>query len=69
MLKGIEDALEENDVEKAKEICRNTRGPIASIFYQGLMRLDDGVDMVEKTVTSYGSVQMGLLEKTSLGFL
>jgi biopolymer transport protein ExbB len=63
LLKGIEDALEENDVEKAKEICRNTRGPIASIFYQGLMRLDDGVDMVEKTVTSYGSVQMGLLDK------
>ena len=63
LLKDIEEALEENDVEKAKDKCRNTRGPIASIFYQGLMRVDDGVEMVEKTVTSYGSVQMGQLDK------
>ncbi|MCQ2207209.1 MAG: MotA/TolQ/ExbB proton channel family protein [Paludibacteraceae bacterium] len=63
LLTGIESALAENDVEKAKDICRNTRGPIASIFYQGLMRVDDGVEMVEKTVTSYGSVQMGQLDK------
>lgn len=63
LLKDIEDALAENDVEKAKDKCRNTRGPIASIFYQGLMRVDDGVEMVEKTVTSYGSVQMGQLDK------
>ena len=50
-------------VEAAKEVCRNTRGPIASIFYQGLCRYDQGIDMVEKSVVSYGSVQMGLLEK------
>ena len=50
-------------VEDAKEVCRNTRGPIASIFYQGLCRYDQGIDMVEKSVVSYGSVQMGLLEK------
>ena len=47
----------------AIEYCRNSRGPVASIFYQGLMRYDQGVDMVEKSVVSYGSVQMGLLEK------
>ncbi|MFM8837897.1 MAG: MotA/TolQ/ExbB proton channel family protein, partial [Bacteroidota bacterium] len=47
----------------AKEICRNTRGPVASIFYQGLERSNEGVDIAEKAVTSYGSVQMGQLEK------
>ncbi|MFI3314901.1 MAG: MotA/TolQ/ExbB proton channel family protein, partial [Rikenellaceae bacterium] len=43
-------------------VCRNTRGPVASIFYQGLLRYDDGLDVVEKSVVSYGSVQMGQLE-------
>ena len=59
----IEGALEKGDVEGAKEIARNTRGPIASIYYQGLMRLDQGVDVVEKSVVSYGGVQAGYLEK------
>jgi len=63
LLSKVEDALENGGVEAAKEICRNTRGPIASIFYQGLSRYDQGIDMVEKSVVSYGSVQMGLLEK------
>jgi biopolymer transport protein ExbB len=62
-LKDIEDALASGGVEEAKEICRNTRGPIASIFYQGLDRVDEGVEAVEKTVVAYGGVQMGLLEK------
>jgi biopolymer transport protein ExbB len=44
-------------------LCRNTRGPIASIFYQGLDRAEEGIDMVEKSVVAYGGVQMGLLEK------
>lgn len=63
LLSQIEEALDNKDEEKAKEICRNTPGPVASIFYQGLTRLSDGPEMVEKTVASYGSVQMGLLEK------
>lgn len=63
LLQSIEDALNEGGVEAAKEVCRNTRGPVASIFYQGLDRIDEGVDVVEKSVVSYGSVQMGLLEK------
>ena len=63
LLESIETTLNEQGVEAALEVCRNTRGPIASIFYQGLSRLDEGVDVVEKTVVSYGSVQMGLLEK------
>lgn len=63
LIAGVEGALAKGDVEGAKEICRNTRGPIASIFYQGLMRLDHGIDIVEKSVISYGGVQAGLLEK------
>ncbi|GAF04168.1 MotA/TolQ/ExbB proton channel family protein [Saccharicrinis fermentans] len=63
LLQSIEDSLAEGGVEAAKEVCRNTRGPVASIFYQGLDRIDEGVEVVEKSVVSYGSVQMGLLEK------
>ncbi len=59
----VDDALSSGGVEAAKEICRNTKGPIASIFYQGLDRMDEGVDAAEKAVVGYGGVQMGLLEK------
>ena len=58
----VEDALKEGGIEKAKEVCRNTRGPVASIFYQGLLRYDQGLDVVEKTIVSYGSVQQSQLE-------
>jgi len=63
LLKGIEAALDKNDVEAAKAIARDTRGPVASICYQGLMRIDQGIDVVEKSIISYGGVQSGLLEK------
>lgn len=63
LLKKVEDALASGGVNSAKEVCRNSSGPVASIFYQGLDRADEGVDVVEKAVISYGSVQMGLLEK------
>lgn len=63
LLKNIEDALTSGGVEAAKEVCRSTRGPVASIFYQGLDRADQGIEVVEKSVISYGGVQMGLLEK------
>jgi len=81
LLKGIEAALDKGDVEAAKAVARDTRGPIASIAYQGLMRIDQGIDVVEKSIISYGGVQGGLLEKNlswitlfiamspSLGFL
>jgi len=62
-LQDVEDALQGGGVEEAKELCRNTRGPIASIFYQGLDRTEEGIEMVEKSVVAYGGVQMGLLEK------
>jgi biopolymer transport protein ExbB len=62
-LLAIEEALEKGDVEAAKDIARSTRGPVASIYYQGLMRMDQGIDVVEKSIVSYGGVQAGYLEK------
>ena len=63
LLEKIEGALESEGVEGAKEVCRNTRGPVASIFYQGLDRYSEGIEIVEKSIVSYGGVQMGRLEK------
>ncbi len=63
LLEKVEDALASGGVDAAKEVCRNTRGPVASIFYQALDRADEGIDMVEKSVVAYGGVQMGLMEK------
>ena len=62
LMSKIEAALDRGDVEGAKTVCRNTRGPIASICYQGLMRIDENVDVVERSVVSYGSVQAAYLE-------
>ena len=63
LLSDVEGALKSGGVDAAQEVCRNTKGPVASIFYQGLERSNEGVDMVEKSIVAYGSVQMGLLEK------
>jgi biopolymer transport protein ExbB len=63
LLDDIEKALSNGGEEAAKEVCRNTRGPVASIFLQGLERSSEGVEMVEKSVIAYGGVQMGLLER------
>lgn len=62
LLKKIEERIVAGDVEGAKDVCRNTRGPVASIFYQGLDRIDNGLEDVEKSLTSYGGVQMARLE-------
>ncbi len=62
LLIQIEDALAKGGVEAAKDITKNTRGPVASIFTQGLMRAGEGVEMVEKSIVSYGGVEMGRLE-------
>ena len=61
-IESFEKALNEQGVEAAKDLCRNTKGPVASIYYQGLDRLDQGMDAVEKAVVSYGSVQTGQME-------
>ena len=59
----IEAALKSGGTDAAKDLARNTRGPIASIYFQGLDRADEGIDIVEKSIISYGGVQNGLLEK------
>jgi biopolymer transport protein ExbB len=63
LIEDVEDALSSGGVESAKEVCRNTKGPIASIFYQGLDRSNEDLDAAEKAVVAYGGVQMGQLEK------
>jgi len=65
LLDDIDDTLKSDGLEGAKEICRNTPGPVASIFYQGLERSPEGLDMVEKSIAAYGSVQMGRLERNT----
>ena len=62
LLAKVEEALNNGGVEAAKEVCRNTRGPVAAIFYQGLDRAEQGLDAVEKSVVSYGGVQAAQLE-------
>ncbi len=62
LLDGIEENAKKGDWKGARELCANTRGPVASIFVQGLDRIDQGLDNVEKAVTSYGGVQMARLE-------
>jgi biopolymer transport protein ExbB len=62
LLNRLESALEAKGIEAAKEVCTETRGPVASIFYQGLTRYDEGLEMVEKSVVSYGGVLMGRME-------
>ena len=63
LMGAIADALSRGDVEAAKAICSNTAGPVASICYQGLLRIDEGLDTVERSVVSYGSLQSSMLEK------
>ena len=81
LLQKIEDNVKAGNYNAAKDVCRNTRGPVASIFFQGLDRVDNGLEDVEKSITSYGGVQMARLESNmvwislfvaiapSLGFL
>jgi len=63
LITKVDEALASGGVEAAKDICRDTSGPVASIFYQGLDRSKEGIDAAEKAVVGYGGVQMGLLEK------
>ena len=58
----VEESLKNGGIEAAKEVCKNTKGPIASIYWQGLDRYAQGLDAVEKAVVSYGSVQTGQME-------
>ena len=81
LLDKVENTLKTKGVDAAKELCRDTKGPLAAVFYQGLDRYDEGLESVEKSLTSYGAVQMAKLENNmtwislfialapSLGFL
>jgi biopolymer transport protein ExbB len=63
LMKRIDDHITQGDVEGAMEVCKSTPGPTASVLYEGLRNTTNGAEAVEKAITSYGSVQMGLLEK------
>jgi biopolymer transport protein ExbB len=63
LLSEVEGALNNGGIDAAKEVCRNTRGPVATIFYEGLDHYDEGLDMVDKSIMSVGSVENGKLEK------
>lgn len=63
LLDKVEKALQDGGIEKAKDVCRDTKGPLAGVFYQGLDRYEEGLDSVEKSLVSYGGVEMGKLEK------
>lgn len=63
LMADIEEKVKTNDFEGAKDICRETRGPVASICYQGLLRKDDNLEDIERSVSGYGNVQVANLEK------
>ncbi len=66
LLDKIEGAIKDGGIDKAKEICRDTKGPLAAVFYQGLDRYDEGLESVEKSLVSYGGVQMAKLENNMI---
>ena len=59
----VDEKIEAGDIEGAKQLCRETRGPVASICYQGLLRIHESLDSIERSIVSYGSVQTANLEK------
>lgn len=63
LVKDVEDMIEADKIEEAKDLCRQTRGPVASILYQGLLRINDKMDTIERSIISYGQVQAAALEK------
>ena len=65
----LEDMIVAGEIEQAKALSRDTRGPVASICYQGLLRIDDSIENIERSVTSYGSVTLFIAMAPSLGFL
>lgn len=63
LVSNVDSALKNNNMNEAKSVCKSTPGPVASVMHAGLDRIDEGIDIVEKSIVSYGSVQMGLLER------
>ena len=63
LMADVDARLQQNDVEGAKELCRNTRGPVASICYQGLLHIREKVEDIDRQLTNYGGVQITQMEK------
>ena len=63
LMADLETQITQGDIEEAKSVCRETRGPVASICYQGLTRIDESMEDIERSITSYGAVQAANLEK------
>ena len=63
LMRDIDERLEHNDVAGAKELCRNTRGPVASICYQGLLHIKEPLEQIDRQLTNYGAVQINNMEK------
>ena len=63
LMRDIDERLEKNDVDGAKELCRNTRGPVASICYQGLLHISESLEQIDRQLTNYGAVQINNMEK------
>lgn len=59
----VKRALDDGGIEQAKEVCSNTRGPVASVFHAGLLRADEGLEAAEKAIIAYGGIEMGFLER------
>lgn len=59
----VQEALDEGGVPAAQELCSETRGPVASVFQAGLMRVDEGIEAAEKAISAYGSIEMSFLER------
>jgi biopolymer transport protein ExbB len=59
----VKRALDSGGIEQAKQLCANTRGPVASVFHAGLLRADEGLEAAEKAIVAYGGIEMGFLER------
>ena len=63
LLADVDARLEKDDIEGAKDLCRNTRGPVASICYQALLHIREKIDDIDRQLTNYGTVQISNMEK------
>ena len=63
LMAAVDSKLEANDVEGAKDICRDTRGPVASICYQALLHIKEPLEQIDRQLTNYGTVQIAKMEK------
>ena len=63
LLEDIDRRVDDGDVEDAKQLCRDTRGPVASVCYQGLLHINEPTDDIERSMVNYGSVQVANLER------